>query len=201
MSWHLYSNLCNLLRFLSFINMIQGQLREGVIDINTKKPFFPTVITITQSLCTKWLTMDWIYLLIKFHCGIFVEAHWLTENMQSCKFSLILQKSSLKINQSVHVWMNKFDNLPDYGNVVPFMLNVILNVSLIAGQNLPDCKMQIFAALAELVSLQTHDVHMFWAQINGRHWVISGTLNICKTHERVLESWNIILTLSRPNLE
>ncbi len=53
----------------------------------------------------------------------------------------------MKINQSVHVLMNKFDNLPDYGNIVPVVLNVILYVSLIVVQNLLECKMQVLAAL------------------------------------------------------
>ena len=38
-------------------------------------------------------------------------------------------ESSLKINQSFHVLMNKFENIPDYGNFVPIMLNVVLNNS------------------------------------------------------------------------
>ena len=46
--------------------------------------------------------------------------------------------------------MNKLDNLPDYGNILPIRLHVqyvILNISLIVEQNLPDCKMQMLAAL------------------------------------------------------
>ncbi len=43
--------------------------------------------------------------------------------------------------------MNKFENLPDNGNFSHVMLNVILNISLIVVQKLPDCKMQMLAAL------------------------------------------------------
>ncbi len=43
--------------------------------------------------------------------------------------------------------MNKFENLPDDGHFVPLMLNVVLSISLIGVQNLPDCKMQMLAAL------------------------------------------------------
>ncbi len=39
-------------------------------------------------------------------------------------------ESSLKINQSFHVLMNKFDKLADYGNLCPIMLTVILNIAL-----------------------------------------------------------------------
>ena len=46
-------------------------------------------------------------------------------------------ESSLKINQSFHVLTNQFENLPDYGNFVPTMLSVILNISCVLGQNLP----------------------------------------------------------------
>ena len=42
--------------------------------------------------------------------------------------------SSLKINQYVHVLMNKFENLPDCGNLFPIMLNLILNIFLISVQ-------------------------------------------------------------------
>ena len=37
----------------------------------------------------------------------------------------------MKINQSFHVLMNKFENPPDYGNFVPIMLNVMTKISLI----------------------------------------------------------------------
>ena len=53
----------------------------------------------------------------------------------------------MKINQSFHVLMNKFENPPDYGNFVPIMLNVMTKISLIVVPNLPDCKMQMLAAL------------------------------------------------------
>ena len=39
--------------------------------------------------------------------------------------------SSLKINQSLHVLMSTFENLPDHGNFFHIMLNVTLNISLI----------------------------------------------------------------------
>ncbi len=37
-------------------------------------------------------------------------------------------QSSLKLNQSFHVLMNKFENLPDYGNFSSILLTVFLNV-------------------------------------------------------------------------
>ena len=66
----------------------------------------------------------------------------------------VIAEISLIINHSFHVLMNKFENLPVYGNFVPIMLNVILNISLIVVQNLPDCKMQMLAALP---CLSNHD--------------------------------------------
>ncbi len=42
--------------------------------------------------------------------------------------------------------MNKIENLSNYGNFLPIMLNVILNNSQIVVQKLPDCKIQILAA-------------------------------------------------------
>ncbi len=51
-------------------------------------------------------------------------------------------ESSLNTNQSFHVLINEFENLPIYEKLFPIMLSVILNVSLIVVQNLPDCKMQ-----------------------------------------------------------
>ncbi len=62
-------------------------------------------------------------------------------------------KSSQKINQSFHVLMNRFENLPDYRSYVPIRLNVILNTSLIFVQVLPDCKMQMLAALIYIVTV------------------------------------------------
>ena len=47
-------------------------------------------------------------------------------------------ENSVKIIKSFHGLIDKFDNLPDYGN----LLNVILNISLIAVQDLSDCKTQ-----------------------------------------------------------
>ena len=39
-----------------------------------------------------------------------------------------------KIHQSFHFWMNnKFENLPNCGNCFPFILNVILNLKMLAG--------------------------------------------------------------------
>ncbi len=38
----------------------------------------------------------------------------------------------LKVNQSFHVLTNEFENHPGYRNVSPIMLNVILDISLIA---------------------------------------------------------------------
>ncbi len=47
-------------------------------------------------------------------------------------------ENTLKINQSFHILMIKFENLPDNGNFFPTMLNLLLNVFLIVVQNLPD---------------------------------------------------------------
>ena len=41
--------------------------------------------------------------------------------------------------------MNKFQNLHEYGNISPIMLIVLLDISLIIVQNVPDCKMQMSA--------------------------------------------------------
>ena len=49
---------------------------------------------------------------------------------------------TMKINQSFYVLMNKFEK-----KNLPIILNVVLNVSLIVAQNLPDSKMQMLAAL------------------------------------------------------
>ncbi len=62
----------------------------------------------------------------------------------------------MKINQSFHILINKFENLPDYGNLIPFMLNVVLNVSLLVVHNLPDCKMQMLAASMYLFIQRYH---------------------------------------------
>ena len=72
----------------------------------------------------------------------------------SCQFSLILQKeSSLKINHSFHVLMNKFHNLSNYGNFVPiFMLNLILNTSLVVVQDFPNITLNhVLSALSTLL--------------------------------------------------
>ena len=45
-------------------------------------------------------------------------------------------ESSEKINQSFRFLMNKFISLPTYGNLLPIMLNAILNISPIVVQNL-----------------------------------------------------------------
>ncbi len=58
-------------------------------------------------------------------------------------------ESSLKINQSFHALMNKFEII-SYRNLFPAVLNVILYISLIVGQNVPDCKMQMLEALGQL---------------------------------------------------
>ncbi len=66
-----------------------------------------------------------------------VNSPWLCrkfpENIQSCLCS----------------HEQKFDNIPDCGNLFPIMLKVILNISLIAVQNLPGYKMQILAILLQ----------------------------------------------------
>ena len=43
--------------------------------------------------------------------------------------------------------MDKFDNIPDYGNFSPVMLNVTLNISLNTVKNHHDGKMQMLAVL------------------------------------------------------
>ncbi len=43
--------------------------------------------------------------------------------------------------------MSKFENYSYCGNFFPIMLNVILNISLIGVQNLPDCKVQMLPSL------------------------------------------------------
>ena len=43
-------------------------------------------------------------------------------------------ESSLKMNQSIRVWMNQFENLPDHGNSFLIELNVILNITPIVEQ-------------------------------------------------------------------
>ena len=50
-------------------------------------------------------------------------------------------ESSLKYKSS-HVLMNTFDNLPDYGNFFPLILNTVLAISLIVLQNLPIARCQ-----------------------------------------------------------
>ena len=40
-------------------------------------------------------------------------------------------ESSLKFNQSFHLLINNFDDLPDYGNLFSIMLEVIINIILI----------------------------------------------------------------------
>ena len=62
--------------------------------------------------------------------------------------------------------MNKFENLPDYGNLFPIMLNVILNISVIVGRNLPDSKKQMLAAL---MWLEIH-VFSFKGSVLGFFW-------------------------------
>ena len=65
---------------------------------------------------------------------------------EKSRFGLEVSNSILgNSKQSFHVVMNKFENLPEYGKFFPFMLNVILNISLVVGQNLP--RLQILAAL------------------------------------------------------
>ena len=60
-------------------------------------------------------------------------------------------ENSLKIYQPFYVLMNKIEKLPYYGNFSPiFKLNAILIISLIDAQNLPDCKLQILAALIKV---------------------------------------------------
>ena len=44
-------------------------------------------------------------------------------------------ESSLKINQSLHVPMNKFEKLPVYKNRYPIVLDVILNILLTVRYN------------------------------------------------------------------
>ncbi len=56
------------------------------------------------------------------------------------------EKNSMKIHQSFHVLMNKLDNLPGYGNFVSIILNVILSISLIVVQNLPERLVQMLAS-------------------------------------------------------
>ncbi len=56
------------------------------------------------------------------------------------QLSLILQKV-LWFSPGL---INYFENLPDCGNFVSIMLNVTLNISLIVGKELPDCKMKTF---------------------------------------------------------
>ena len=47
--------------------------------------------------------------------------------------------------------MIKIEKLPYYRNFFPiFKLNAILIISLIDAQNLPDCKLQILAALIKV---------------------------------------------------
>ncbi len=58
--------------------------------------------------------------------------------------------------------MNKLKHFPDYGNVFPFMLNVILTISMIGVQNLPDCKMQMSAAVVNNKCLFFSFSESFW---------------------------------------
>ena len=46
-----------------------------------------------------------------------------------------------------YVLMNKFESLPDHGNIFLIIMNVILNIFRIVVQNLPSRKMQLLAAL------------------------------------------------------
>ena len=89
------------------------------------------------------------------------DDNWLIKNrctgsiiaLQSWQLSLIPKKSSLKINQSFHDLINKFEKFPDYGNLFPVMLNTNLSIFQIVLQNLPDLKMQIVLAALSLVNL------------------------------------------------
>ncbi len=61
-------------------------------------------------------------------------------------------ESSLKINQSFHVLMNKLENLPEHANPFPYYVEcnfIMLSgiISLVVVQKLPDGKMQRMAAL------------------------------------------------------
>ena len=50
--------------------------------------------------------------------------------------------------KKIHVLMNKIENIPDNLNFFPFYFKCIFfNISLIVGQNLPDCKTQTLVAL------------------------------------------------------
>ena len=89
----------------------------------------------------------------------FLESRWFFLNLFLCcfsafwqhhsrQFSLILQK----VPDFVHIMTNKFENLPDDWNFLfLLMLNLILNIFLIVRQNLPDCRMQMLAALHFLI--------------------------------------------------
>ena len=56
-------------------------------------------------------------------------------------------ENSLKIKQSFLVTLNKLENLPDQGTFVAIVLNVVLYISLIVVQYLPDNMKQMLAAL------------------------------------------------------
>ncbi len=67
---------------------------------------------------------------IVFNIAVHTELPTLPDSAESC----------LKINQSFHGLINTFENPPDCGHLFPIMLHVF-------STNLPDCKMQMLAAL------------------------------------------------------
>ena len=70
-----------------------------------------------------------------------IEQCSLNSAWQSCQFSLIPKKKTIfPCSEKEKKIEKKFWLI---ANFVPIMLNVILNISLVVVQNLPDCKMQM----------------------------------------------------------
>ena len=86
-----------------------------------------------------------------------LQAQFITSWQKSCHLFLILQKVPWKYTNLSLFWWTNFENLSNYGNFFLITLVVIWNICLIFTQNLPNCKMQMLAALWEV---NLHDANI-----------------------------------------